>query len=165
MELQKHLYNSEEENATTIDLLDHRSNLDLIRKAAIKEIFGKEEIKEVELSDIFNLKLERHASNKLKKKRIVSISKKYQTIPHEFISYYPVNFDEENQVEKGDKDEDDNDTKSHVIVDPKSISTKQQKSALMVNISRKVGRPKQLIVKTPPIKTILSFFPKIDPKK
>ena len=40
----KHLHNSEEENTTIVDLLEHRKNLDLIRKAVVNDIFGKESI-------------------------------------------------------------------------------------------------------------------------
>ena len=118
----------------------------------------------MELADIFNLKLERHAGNTLKKKKVVSISKKYPSIPHEFKSYYPVIPDEENEVKKEDDHQDDDNSIIDVIaVGPKSAPEKIQKPTLTVKNLRKVGRPKQSIVKTP-TKSILSFFPKLDKK-
>lgn len=167
----KNLYNSEEENTIIVDLLEHRSNMDLIKKALIIDIFGKESIEELELSDIFNLNMERHVGNKLKKKKILSLSKKYPSIPHQYLPYYPVIFDEDNQIEKSDDDEKNDDEnnlgnlRTDLTVDSaKLFPTKKIPSKLKVTNLRKVGRPKQSITSTPPTKTILSFFPKIEKK-
>ena len=76
------------------------------KKAILKDLFGVDDVKHCTFDKI---RLERHAGNTLKPKKVQSLAKKYFTIPTEYIDYYPILPDDpENNaqpVEYGSEDE------------------------------------------------------------
>ena len=75
------------------------------KKAILKYLFGVDDVKHCTFDKI---RLERHAGNTLKPKKVQSLAKKYFTIPTEYIDYYPILPDDpENNAQPVEYDSED----------------------------------------------------------
>ncbi|CAM6093255.1 unnamed protein product [Calypogeia fissa] len=84
-----------------------------IRSVLLKELFGVSAVGDLTTDCINRLKLARHPGLLLTQKKIKSISKKYFSIPVEYLSYYPVVAD---GVSCDDDDEDEvEDTQARIL--------------------------------------------------
>ena len=61
-------------------------NLEECRKGVLADLFGTEQISEIILDE---LTLPRHPGNDLPQKKVLSMAKKYCTIPTDKLFYYP----------------------------------------------------------------------------
>lgn len=66
-----------------------RGDCDAIRRAILQELVGVKSVDALTATSINTLRLPRHKGNVLKKKKVMSISNKYFSIPTQYLSYYP----------------------------------------------------------------------------
>jgi hypothetical protein len=136
-------------------------NIEECRKGVLTDIFGTDKLNEISLDAI---RLARHPGNDLTDKKILSISKKYFTIPADKLSYYPAL--PETSAEAAEalrREEEETETVSEVL-----NKKKRHKGALSANkkphkiLSKKpkIGRPKNStkMVADPNAPSILQFM-------
>ena len=126
------------------------------RKMLVKELFGVSNLQEAEFK---RLSLPVHKGNKLSRSKIVSLGKKYFTIPVQFRSYFP-----DVSELKVDDDEVANEPE---VLKPKKRKRKQ-KIAPGSQAPRKKGkgpgRPKKLQAPIPASQSLYRFFVKREKK-
>ncbi|CAM6102969.1 unnamed protein product [Calypogeia fissa] len=124
-----------------------------IRSVLLKELFGASIVEDLTGDCISRLKLARHPGLPLTQKKIKSISKKYFSIPVEYLSYYP---EMANGVPCDNDDEDKvEDTQARILT---TVTKRKSLRNIDVVGARKPGCPKKA---APPLanqKSIMTFF-------
>ena len=83
----RHTGDSPDAEASVHSLL--RADYNVVKKALLQELFGVSLVSELSAASINSLKLPRHKGNTLTKKKVKSLSKKYFSIPPQYLPYYP----------------------------------------------------------------------------
>lgn len=147
----RHLCSTPDEEAFEFTMC---SNPELVRKAILKDLFGGKDLKQVSVEDI---RLARHQGNKVLPKKLKSLSKKYFSIPSEFLSYYP---DVAACDSESDEEENDAEVEESVKSKNKKQSKKKKKNEESTQLTglKGPGRPKKAKIVDASQPSILKFF-------
>ena len=138
----------------------NRGDPALTKKAILKELFGSEKTEDMKMS---NVQLPKHPGKDLKEKKLISLAKKYGSIPADKISYYPAptaeilaKLEEQKQI---DSDEETivQIAQRHKRHKGASEKTKAGNLHPIFKEKKKVGRPKNA-TSGAGVPTILQFF-------
>eukprot|EP01032_Pedospumella_encystans_P013339 gene13340-15365_t len=130
-----------------------------VKKALLQELFGVSSAADLSIDSIQTMKLARHKGNALKLKKVKSLSKKYFSIPRQYLDYYPQVV--EDNADDSDSDSEDEDASPGPAPGPApspapgrarnqahgAAPARKRKRTDVAAGARKPGRPKTV---TPP---------------
>lgn len=145
----KHLASSPESEQVCVPLIQP-GTAGFVRSALLNELFGVSSILDLSAKSINTLRLPRHLGIPLTAKKILSISKKYFSIPACYVSYFPdavgvVCSDEEPDCEE-------------MQATQKRVKKKVIKAPQQAVGARQPGRPKKVVPPLANQKSIMGFF-------
>ena len=168
----KHLMNEDESEAVTVNLLRGGRSFEETRRSMCRDLFGSYFVDCIDIS-MDDITLPRHPVKRLDLNKVISIAKKYSTIPDEDRVYYPSvdgylkengNYDKALEFVTGVQPPiDGRDFEDNEKAAPSAPSSARKKTRKTKTVSpgakkRKVGMPKNVVINDIIQCTLISMF-------